>query len=177
MLQLNRRQHSRIVRSAEILPRHSAPPARHDLGANKSVRLGRPQRRCRKRVRQVHALQPAGSEALVGAGLDRGGEGGGPLRRVGQGVAAGVLLGDVGVPDGVQVGGGAGEGDADLVAAQVVVLVVQRLVDVADEVHEEHERLVDLRGAEGFVLDARGLGDGGGVSEGVGKQGRGWLGV
>ena len=54
----------------------------------------------------------------------------------------------------MEVGRCAGEGDVDFVAAEVEILVVQGLVDVADEVDEEHEGLVDLRGGELGVLDA-----------------------
>ena len=57
----------------------------------------------------------------------------------------------------MQVGGGAVEGHVDIVAAQLFVLVVQRLVDVADEVDDEHEGLVDLRGAELGIGDPFGL--------------------
>lgn len=65
----------------------------------------------------------------------------------------------------MEIGGGAVEGDGDLVAAEGEVLVVEGLVDVADEVHEEHEGLVDFGGAEGGAADAGGL-------EGLGQQGR-----
>lgn len=58
----------------------------------------------------------------------------------------------------MEVCGDAVEGDGDLVAAEGEVLVVEGLVDVADEVDEEHEGLVYFGGAEGGAADAGGLG-------------------
>ena len=71
----------------------------------------------------------------------------------------------------MQVRGFAVEGDGDLVAAAVETLVVQRLVDVADEVDEEFERVGHGGGVEGFVLHAGGL-VGGVVSLGAGLLSR-----
>lgn len=82
--------------------------------------------------------------------------------------AQGVVLGDGGVPDGVQVCLGAVEGDGDGVTAEVESFVVQGLVDVADEVDEEFEGFEDLFGGKGGGLDARGLCEGGGLVGGRG---------
>lgn len=57
----------------------------------------------------------------------------------------------------MKVGGGAVEGDGDLVAAEGKVLVVEGLVYVTNEVDEEHEGLVNVGGAEGGAADTGGL--------------------
>ena len=159
MLQLDRRQHARIVRRAQILPSHRTPPIRHDRRADERVRLAGPPRRGGHRIFEVNALEPSRGQVLVRAGLDVGRQRSGPLLRIGERRAAGVLLGDGGVPHGVQVCGCPGEGDRHVVAAEIVVLVVQRLVDVADEVDDEHEGFVDVCAAELGVLDTGGLGE------------------
>ena len=66
----------------------------------------------------------------------------------------GVRFGDLGVPDGVQVRGGAVEGHGDAVAAYLEVLVVEGLVDVADEVDEEFKGLGGLVAGEGGLFKA-----------------------
>ena len=157
MLELDGGQHARVIRRAQILPRHHTPPIRHDSRADEGVGLARPSRRGGHRILEVNALEPARSEVLVRARLDIGRQSGGPFLGVGERRAAGVLLRDGGVPDGVQVSGRASEGDGHFVATEVVVFVVQRLVDVADEVHDEHQGLVDVYAAELGVLDPSGL--------------------
>ena len=57
----------------------------------------------------------------------------------------------------MQVGVGTVEGDVDIVAANVESLVMQWLVDVADEVDEEFEGILDFGGCKRLLLDAPSL--------------------
>lgn len=68
--------------------------------------------------------------------------------------AQGIVFRDGGVPDGMQVCLGAVEGDRDGVSAEVEGFIVQRLMDVADEMDEEFEGFEDLFGGESGRLDA-----------------------
>ena len=117
---------------------------RHDGRADVLIRILRPEHGGADGIRHVHAGEPAALGAGVRAGVDLLDDVVGPAGRVRELVAAAVALGDVGVPGVVQVGRGAVEGDGDIVAADLVGLVVQRLRDVPQEVHEELERRGDL---------------------------------
>lgn len=105
----------------------------------------------------VDVLEPGGGFAVVGAGLDCGGELVGPGGCVGVGVGTFCLLGDLGVPGGVEVCVDAVESGFDGVAADVEVLDVQRLVDVADEMDDPFECFYLFVLAEGGVECAAGI--------------------
>lgn len=136
--------------------------AGHDDGAHVGVGVGRPLGRRLDRVGHVVAGDPAGGLALEAARLNLGDERVGPGLGIRQLGAADLLLRDVGVPVGVQVVRVAVKGDLDVVAADLVGLVVEGLGDVAEEVDEELERLVDVGLAQAGVADAlRVVGNGG----------------
>lgn len=81
----------------------------------------------------INARQPAARRRRIRPRLD----GCGQLRGVrfsnGDGGATSAFLWHFGVPNVVQVGGGAVEGHGDVVAAEVESFVVEGLVQIADE--------------------------------------------
>lgn len=146
-----------IIRAAQIRTLQSSHTIRHNRCAYIRIRAGRPARGRSGGIRNAHPVYPSGFQATVRASLDGGSDGGGPFLSVCERGGAAVFLGDGGVPDRVKVGGGAVEGDGDLVAAEGKVLVVEGLVYVTNEVDEEHEGLVNVGGAEGGAADTGGL--------------------
>ena len=96
-------------------------------------------------VINIHALRPGRGERLVLARLDVASQGGGQGLGMGEGLRARLLLNHGRVPDRVQVRVRAIERHIDVVAPYLEILVVQRLVDIAEEMHEEFERLGRVR--------------------------------
>ena len=67
-------------------------------------------------------------------------------------------FGNTRIPHCVQIGVRAVECHINIVAADIKRFVVQRLVNVADEVDEKFEGVFYFRGCEGLLFDAAGLG-------------------
>src|SRR3569833_118601 len=139
--------------------------AARTMRANVRLALPRPEQGRVSRIAEIHAGRPVKAGRLELAPEDLDGEDGGPGLGLVVGLppdAADDLLGDAAVPDVVEIQLDPVEPDVDAVAAARDVLVVQGLVDVADEVHDEPGRLVSLprrqrrvHHARGVVLDGR----------------------
>ena len=137
-----------VVSAAELLVAHGIGAVGDDGGADEGVGVVGPQHGAVDGLLCLEALGPRLALLLVHAALDLAGQVGSPFLRIGEGEAANQLLGDGGVPGGVQVGVGAVEGDVDEVSADFEVLDVQRLVDVAQEVDHPLQRLLLLDEAD-----------------------------
>lgn len=117
------------------------------MGADEGVSLPRPSQSGADGVIKVEVLQPSLlllGEASIG---DLDGKLPGPVASKLKGVAvqtAQQLLGNGAIPDVVEVELAAVKQDMDAVAALRDVLVVQRLVEVADKVHDKLGGLVAL---------------------------------
>lgn len=150
-----------VVGAAELLVAQDVWAGGHDGAADEGVGVRGPQHGGVDGVFGLEALGPGFGFFLVDAALDVVGEGGGPALGGGEGEVADELLRDGRVPGSVQVGAGAGKGHVDEVAADLEVLDVQRLVDVADKVDDPLEGLLLLVEADGFGDGAgRVVGDG-----------------
>jgi hypothetical protein len=139
-----------VVSAAELLVAHGVGAVGDDGAADEGVGVAGPHHGAVDGLLRLEALGPRLALLLVHAALDLAGQVGGPLLRGGEGEVADQLLGDGGVPGGVQVGVGAVERDVDEVAADFEVLDVQRLVDVAHEVDYPLQRLLLLDEADVF---------------------------
>lgn len=156
-LQLDGANDGVVVSRVQVALLQGSGAVGHDDGADVGVGVAGPAGGRGDDIVDVVAGDPAGGLGLVGAGGDVADEGVGPGLGVGQGVAANQGLGDVSVPVGVQVVAVALVGDLDVVSANLVGLIVERLGQVANEVDEELEGLLDVGGGEAAVSNALGV--------------------
>jgi hypothetical protein len=133
-----------VVSAAEVNILNRSLAIRDDSGTHVGISLGSPTESSRDGISDIQAFGPARGLRSVDAAVDGIVEGRSPSLRIRKSVAAGELLGDLGVPDMVQVGRGPGKSDVDVVATDLQGFVMQRLVDVADEMDDKTERMVDL---------------------------------
>ncbi|KAB8336907.1 hypothetical protein FH972_021214 [Carpinus fangiana] len=148
------RDGSSVVRTAQIALLDRRVTTLQRTRAHKRISILGPAQRSSLHIIQVNVSNPGRLLGRVVAAVHLLGERLGPAHGVAGRVAADQLLGHVGVPDVVQVGRGAVEGDGDVVAADLVRLVVQRLRHVAQEVDEELQRLLLVGRGQAAVLHA-----------------------
>lgn len=159
-LHANSRLRVSRVRAADILALHSLTTIRQNDRAHKLVALRRPRERLRLGVLETQTANPALGRRLEVARANLGAELGGPRLGDGQHAASRARDGlrDVGVPRGVQVRAGPVELDGDAVAAELEVLAVEGLADVAGEVnHHLGGDLALLEGQGGLLEQAVGV--------------------
>ena len=136
---------------------------REHARAHVQVGVARPSQSRPLRIRNIVALKPSLRASAVLAGLDILGQVRSPGLSIGEcDVGAGgdvaELVGDARVPEGMQVPEGAVEGRVDLVASDRDGFVVERLGDVAHEVDDPAESVVELFGGQlRRFLDALGV--------------------
>ncbi len=123
----------RGVGTAQVVVLHVREALRQHRRADVSIALLGPHKCCVLGTADAQAADPAGRRGLVSPGVDGSRECGRPALGLGQGRASRDGLWDLGVPDGVQVGGVAVVRDIDAVAAYIQGLAVKRLADVADK--------------------------------------------
>jgi hypothetical protein len=97
------------------------------------IRFLNPSHGRRDRIFDINTRQPAACGRCIRPGLDSSSQ----LRGIGfshcDRGAASTLLRHLRIPDMVQIGSGAVEGYSDVVAAEIDGLIVEGLVEVADE--------------------------------------------
>lgn len=158
--QIHHGHRSIVVLAGEILALDSSHVVFEDVITDPLVGLVRPGKGTLLGPAGILALGRQGGGGVAVGGVEPlgPGAGDGPLVAA----AAGAFGGDVGVPDGVEIGALGAEEDVDVVAAAALGLGVQRLVDVAEEVEQEPERLALVRrGAAGAHHPRRLVHDGG----------------
>jgi hypothetical protein len=165
-LQLHRLGRLIEVTTSKIGFRDSLNRLREHARAHVQVRIARPRQSRPLRIRNIVALEPRLRASLVLAGLDVLCQVCSPGLSISIGDVAGDaadFVGDARVPEGVQVPVGAVEGRVDRVASDRDGFVVERLGDVAHEVDDPAESVVELFGGQlRRLLDALGVvGDGG----------------
>jgi hypothetical protein len=133
-----------VVSAAEVNILNRSLAVGYDSGTDVGVSLRSPTESSRDWISDIQALGPARGLGSVDAAVDGSVKGRSPGFRIRKSVAAGELLGDFCVPDVVQVGRGSGKSDVDVVATDLESFVVQRLVNVTNEVDDKPERVVDL---------------------------------
>lgn len=162
---LYREKHSSSPRHNTISERDSHPP-RHNTVSGKiptcrtdiGIRLPRPQQRRGRGIPKIDAVTPVLGLRPELSPLDLANKSGRPLTSLVERLsphAADPRLGYARVPDVVQLELGAPEDDVDLVPALRHVLRMERLVDVADKVHEELCRVLVVTPRERAVHEAR----------------------
>lgn len=150
-LQLDGANHGVVVGRVQVARLQGGSAVGHDNGADIGVGVAGPAGGRGDDIVGVVAGDPAGGLGLVGARGDVADQGVGPGLGVSQGVASNQGLGDVRVPVGVEVVAVALVGDLDVVSANFIGLVVERLRQIANKVDEELESLLDVGGREASV--------------------------
>lgn len=153
-LQLDRANDRVVVVRVEVALLEGRCAAGHDDRAHVGIGVRGPFRRRRDGVGDVVPGDPARGLVFERARLNLVDKRAGPGLRIRELGAANLFLRNVRVPVGVKVVRVAVKGHLDVVAADLVRLVVQRLRDVAEKVHEELERLVVVVAAQAPVADA-----------------------
>jgi hypothetical protein len=156
------RDSSLIVRAADFLVAHSISAVGNHRAADKRIRVVGPEHSGVDRVFGFEALGPRLGLFLIHAALDLARQ----IRRPALGVSETVIsrefLRNRRIPGGMQIRACAVEGDVNQIAADLEVLDVQRLVDVAGKVDHPLERFLLLGQADGGSDGAGAvIGDGG----------------
>lgn len=81
----------------------------------------------------INTLKPARRKRSISSVFNSGGESSSPGFSIGEGISTDILFENLRIPNCVQIGGYAGVGDGNGISAYVEVLVVQWLMDVAEE--------------------------------------------
>jgi hypothetical protein len=143
-LKLNNRDGLVVVSSTEIDILDCSLTIGYNGGTDVGISLGSPTESSRDWISDVQALGPACGLGSVNSAVDGIVEGRSPCFGIRKSVTASELFGDLGVPDVVQVGRGPGKSDIDVVATDLEGFIVERLMNVADEVDDETECVIDL---------------------------------
>lgn len=132
-LHLNNRYRSRVVGMIQCRIVQHGWSLRHHSRANIRIGLLGPYHCRRDWIFDISTNEPARGLGLIFSNLDCIIESYGPVLSVDEGVASHKFLGHVGIPGCVEIGGFAFESYMNSVAALCHILIVERLMNVADE--------------------------------------------
>lgn len=129
----------------------------HDNGADEGIGIGSPSGGSGDNVADIIAVNPARSLGLVGSGRDVSDKGVCPGLGVAESTSSDELLRHIRIPVGMEVVRVAVKRDLDVIATDLVGLIVKGLSDIPDKVDEELERLRGVLGAQPAISDTRGV--------------------
>lgn len=122
-----------VVRTREIIILHITDALLENGAADIAIGISSPGHGGGDGIVDVHARDPTSLLGSVGTAVQSGNQRVGIRLSCRDGRPSGIFLRHVGVPDVVQVGRRATESDVDIVSTYIKVLIVQRLMNIADE--------------------------------------------